>query len=330
VLSLEQKENAELQTRVATLGEQLADMTSARDDATARLQAMTLRAEEADALSKSLRADLDTTRGDLDTTRSDLESARGRLSQAEQDLEQRRAAIGALEVERDELQQGLAASRQATAEQEQLTADAQSQVAALNAQLDELNRQLAQVNAALEASESQVADQKVQIDDLGQRLNLALAKKVEELERYRSEFFGKLREALKDNPDIRIEGDRFLLPSEVLFSSASAELDTEGRREIATVAKELARIASQIPGDLDWVLRVDGHTDRRPIRVAFPSNWELSAARAISIVKFLISEGIDPDHLVAAGFGEHHPIDRGDSEEALRRNRRIELKLTQR
>jgi len=323
VLSLEREEKAELQTRVATLGDRLAQVSTARDDLAAQLQAMTLQAEEAEALSQRLRAD-------LDSTRSHLEGTRAQLSDTEQELTQRQAAIGALEVERDELQQNLQASRQATAEQEQLTAEAQSRVDALNAQLAELNRQLAQVNAALDASESQVADQRVQIEDLGQRLNLALAEKVEELERYRSEFFGKLREALKDNPDIRIEGDRFVLPSEVLFSSASADLDAEGRREIATVAKELARIASQIPSELDWVLRVDGHTDRRPIRVAFPSNWELSSARAISIVKFLISEGIDPDHLVAAGFGEHHPIDPGDSDEAFRRNRRIELKLTSR
>ncbi len=323
VLSLEREENAQLQTRVATLGDQLADMTTARDDLDARLQGMTLRAEESDALSQSLRADLDSTRGDLEGTR-------GQLSQAEQELSQRRAAIDTLEAERDQLQQGLQASRQATEEQQQLTAEAQSRVDALNAQLTELNRQLAQVNAALQASEAQVADQQVQIEDLGQRLNVALAKKVEELERYRSEFFGKLREALKDNPDVRIEGDRFLLPSEVLFSSGSADLDAEGRREIETVARELSKITAQIPPELDWVLRVDGHTDRRPIRKAFPSNWELSSARAINIVKYLISEGIEPEHLVAAGFGQHHPIDTGDSEEALRRNRRIELKLTQR
>ena len=323
VLSLEREEKAALEGRVATLSGELASVTTARDELAARLQATTLRAEESDALSRSLRAD-------LDSTRSDLEGTRTRLSESQEELAERRAAISALEVQRDELQQGLQASRQATAEQERLTADAQSQVDALNAQMEELNRQLAQVNAALDASEAQVADQKVQIEDLGQRLNVALAKKVEELERYRSEFFGKLREALKDNPDVRVEGDRFLLPSEVLFSSASAELDAEGRREIATVAQELAKITKQIPSELDWVLRVDGHTDRRPIRVAFPSNWELSSARATSIVKYLIEQGIPPEHLVAAGFGEHHPIDPGDSEEAFRRNRRIELKLTQR
>jgi len=157
-----------------------------------------------------------------------------------------------------------------------------------------------------------------------------LADKVEELSRYRSEFFGKLREALSDNPDVRIEGDRFVLPSEVLFSSASADLDKRGVKEISTVARTLKEITQQIPDDIGWVLRVDGHTDRRPIRKAFASNWELSSARAISIVKYMISQGIPAEHLVAAGFGQYHPIDPAKSEQAYRRNRRIELKLTSR
>jgi chemotaxis protein MotB len=298
-------------------------MTTERDEVSTRLQAMTARAEEADARARNLR--------------SDLEAARARLSEAEQDLARQRRTVAELETardelsgQRDELQRGLAASRQATEEQEQLTEKAQAQVNELEGQLAALNDQLAQLSAALEASESQVAEQKVVIEDLGRRLNVALAKKVEELARYRSEFFGKLREALKDNPDVRIEGDRFVLPSEVLFSSASAELDAEGRREIETVAEELAKITKQIPDDLDWVLRVDGHTDKRPIHRVFASNWELSSARATSIVKYLIDKGIPPENLVAAGFAQYHPIDPGDSEEAYRRNRRIELKLTSR
>lgn len=323
VLSLEREEKTDLQTRLATLGDQLAAVTTARDELDTRLQAMALRAQEADTLSQRLRADLDSARVDLDSTRT-------QLSQSEEELGRRSVAISALEVKRDELQQGLQASRQETTEQEQLTAEARSRVEALNAQLEELNQQLSQLSAALEASESQVEEQQVEIEHLGQRLNVALAKKVEELARYRSEFFGKLREALKDNPDVRVEGDRFLLPSEVLFSSASADLDAEGRRGIKTVARTLAEITAQIPPDLDWVLRVDGHTDRRPIRRAFASNWELSSARSISIVKYLIDQGIPAEHLVAAGFGQYHPIDPGDSAEALRRNRRIELKLTSR
>lgn len=323
VLSLEREEKTDLQTRLATLGDQLAAVTTARDELDTRLQAMALRAQEADTLSQRLRADLDSARVDLDSTRT-------QLSRSEEELGRRSVAISALEVKRDELQQGLQASRQETTEQEQLTAEARSRVEALNAQLEELNQQLSQLSAALEASESQVEEQQVEIEHLGQRLNVALAKKVEELARYRSEFFGKLREALKDNPDVRVEGDRFLLPSEVLFSSASADLDAEGRRGIKTVARTLAEITAQIPPDLDWVLRVDGHTDRRPIRRAFASNWELSSARSISIVKYLIDQGIPAEHLVAAGFGQYHPIDPGDSAEALRRNRRIELKLTSR
>ncbi|MGD2075426.1 MAG: peptidoglycan -binding protein [Gammaproteobacteria bacterium] len=323
VLSLERKEKAALESQVSSLSANLAAMTTERDEVSTRLQAMTARAEEADARARNLR--------------SDLEAARARLSEAEQDLARQRRTVAELETardelsgQRDELQRGLAASRQATEEQEQLTEKAQAQVNELEGQLAALNDQLAQLSAALEASESQVAEQKVVIEDLGRRLNVALAKKVEELARYRSEFFGKLREALKDNPDVRIEGDRFVLPSEVLFSSASAELDAEGRREIETVAEELAKITKQIPDDLDWVLRVDGHTDKRPIHRVFASNWELSSARATSIVKYLIDKGIPPENLVAAGFAQYHPIDPGDSEEAYRRNRRIELKLTSR
>jgi chemotaxis protein MotB len=323
VLSLEREEKAELNSRVATLGERLAAANTARDELDARLQAMTLRAEESDNLSRQLRAELSGARSELDNTSA-------QLAANEEELSRRSAAISALEVQRGELQQSLQTSQAATAEQEELTAQARSEVQALNAQLSELNQQLAQLSAALQASESQVEEQKVEIEHLGQRLNVALAKKVEELAAYRSEFFGKLREALKDNPDVRVEGDRFLLPSEVLFSSASADLDAEGREGIQTVARTLLEITAQIPPELDWVLRVDGHTDRRPIRRAFPSNWELSAARSISIVKYLIQQGIPAEHLVAAGFGQYHPIDSGDSAEALRRNRRIELKLTSR
>ncbi|MGB5440737.1 MAG: peptidoglycan -binding protein, partial [Gammaproteobacteria bacterium] len=228
------------------------------------------------------------------------------------------------------LQAALRDSRRETSEQEQLSARAQTQVNELNAQIVALRAQLLAIMQALDASESRSSAQKVEIEDLGRRLNLALARRVEELAGYRSEFFGKLRTALKDNPDIRIEGDRFILPSEVLFGSASADLDVGGKREVATVARTLREITAQIPDNLDWVLRVDGHTDKRPVRVAFPSNWELSTARALSIVRYLIDQGIPAEHLVAAGFGEHHPLDRGNSAEAYRRNRRIELKLTSR
>ena len=171
----------------------------------------------------------------------------------------------------------------------------------------------------------------MQIESLGKRLNAALASKVQELSRYRSEFFGRLREVLGNRPGIRIVGDRFVFQSEVLFDVASAELGPAGKEQMGALAQTLKELVVKIPEDIDWVLRVDGHTDKTPISTArFPSNWELSAARAISVVKYLIDQGLPPVRLVAAGFAANRPIDPGVDEIALRRNRRIELKLTQR
>lgn len=229
------------------------------------------------------------------------------------------------------LQQRLAQSQDFAMEQQELSETAQQRVALLNRQLAALQRQLAAVQAALEASEAREREQNVQIADLGRRLNAALASRVQELARYRSEFFGRLREILGDNPNIRIVGDRFVFQAEVLFPSGSDALQQEGREQISQLAGLLRDLAERIPDDIDWVLRVDGHTDRRPIATPlFPSNWELSSARAISVVRLLLQEGIPANRLVAAGFGEHQPLDPQDSEEAYQRNRRIELKLTER
>ena len=169
------------------------------------------------------------------------------------------------------------------------------------------------------------------IADLGQRLNVALAQRVQELSRYRSDFFGRLRAILGERPDIRIVGDRFVFQSEVFFDPGQATLRPEGKAEIDKIAGVLTDLEKQIPSDIAWVLRVDGHTDVRPIASAqFPSNWALSSARAISVVQYLISKGISPQHLVAAGFGEFQPLDTDKTEDAYRKNRRIELKLTER
>jgi chemotaxis protein MotB len=187
------------------------------------------------------------------------------------------------------------------------------------------------VSAALDASEAKAKDQEVQIADLGKRLNVALANKVAELAGYRSEFFGKLREVLGNRPDIQVVGDRFVFQSEVLFDVASADIGDAGKEQLAKFAKSLIEIGAEIPPDIDWILRVDGHTDTRPIRTwQFDSNWELSAARAIAVVKFLVAQGVPPSRLVAAGFGEYRPLDPADDDMAYRRNRRIELKLDQR
>jgi chemotaxis protein MotB len=194
-----------------------------------------------------------------------------------------------------------------------------------------LRRQIAALEAALGASEAKQKDAQIRIADLGQRLNVALAQRVQELSRYRSDFFGKLREILGNRPDIRVVGDRFVFQSEIFFDSGAAVLRPEGRAELDKLAAALSELEKRIPAEIDWVLRVDGHTDTRPVAPTSPfkSNWQLSAERAISVVQYLISKGIPPQRLVAAGFGEFQPIDPGTTEEAFSRNRRIELKLTE-
>jgi chemotaxis protein MotB len=212
-----------------------------------------------------------------------------------------------------------------------VSAKALAQVETLNEQLAALRQQLATLNTALDASEKKQVQSQQKITDLGQRLNLALAKDVQELSNYRSDFFGKLRTILGNRPDIRVVGDRFVLQSEIFFDTSRADLKPEGRAELDKVAGAIVELEKQIPPDLAWVLRVDGHTDVRPISGGqFKSNWDLSAARAIAVVQYLIDKGVEPDRLVAAAFGQYDPIDPGTTDDAYRRNRRIEFKLTER
>jgi chemotaxis protein MotB len=205
-----------------------------------------------------------------------------------------------------------------------------AQVEVLNQQIAALRRQLGAIEQALEASEKRDRESQTRIADLGQRLNVALAQRVQELSRYRSDFFGRLRAILGNRPDIRIVGDRFVFQSEVFFDTGQAVLKPEGRTELDKIAVAMLELNRQIPQEIAWVLRVDGHTDVRPIGGGTRTNWDLSAARAIAVVQYLMSRGMSPQRLVAAGFGEFQPIDPGTSEEAYSRNRRIELKLTER
>ncbi len=256
-----------------------------------------------------------------ETTKEDLLAA---IAEAESDLEDRDKNIREIESSLEESGELLLA-------EQELSEKAKLEVVLLNRQLAALRRQLSRLEAALDVAESKAEEQKIEIADLGQRLNLALAARVEELAKYRSEFFGRLREVIGERDDIRIVGDRFVFQSEVLFPSGSAELEPEGKVQLARLANALVEIAAEIPDDLDWNLRIDGHTDTRPISTAaFPSNWELSQARALSGARLLAEQGIDENRLVAAGFGEFHPLVDGDSAAALARNRRIELKFDQR
>jgi len=266
----------------------------------------------------------------------------------EDEVARMRASLAGAESERDKLKNaadaasagaGSAAEANARAStlagaldsEKLLSAKARAQVELLNQQIDALRRQLTALQQALDVTEKKDQASQEKIADLGQRLNVALAQRVQELSRYRSDFFGRLRTILGDRPDIRIVGDRFVFQSEVFFDAGQAVLKPEGRAEIDKLAGLLADLERQIPTDIAWVLRVDGHTDVRPIASAqFPSNWALSSARAISVVQYLIQRGISPQHLVAAGFGEFQPLDTDKTEDAYRKNRRIELKLTER
>ncbi len=212
-----------------------------------------------------------------------------------------------------------------------LSAQALAQVDALNQQIVALRRQLAAIQDALDVSESAGKGQQEKIADLGSRLNLALAQKVQELARYRSDFFGRLRQILGSRPDIRVVGDRFVFQSSVLFDSARAEVNPAGRQSLDSLAAAIVDLEREIPPDLPWILRIDGHTDSKAISGGpFKSNWELSAARAIAVVQYLAAKGVEPSRLAAAGFGEFQPLDAGTDDDSFARNRRIELKLTER
>ncbi len=227
---------------------------------------------------------------------------------------------------------GAAANANAELDKEkQISERAAAQIDILNQQIAALRRQLAAIEAALAASEGKDKDAQAKIADLGSRLNVALAQKVQELARYRSDFFGRLRQILGERPGVRVVGDRFVFQSEVLFDSGQAVVNSAGHAELDQLAAALIQLEREIPPDLPWVMRVDGHTDAKPIKSAsYASNWELSAARAIAVVEYLAGRGVDPHRLVAAGFGQYQPIEAATTDDANRKNRRIELKLTER
>lgn len=260
----------------------------------------------------------------LATLTSSLESARG-----EQDRLQ-----GLLETDdTDDDGDSIIAGLQSQVESEQaISREALNQVELLNQQLSALRRQIGALEDALEASESRDRESQTRIANLGARLNVALAQRVQELSQFRSDFFGRLRQILSQRSDIRVVGDRFVFQSEVLFDSGSAEINPGGSAELARLAEAVLELEAAIPSEINWVIRVDGHTDARPLSGTglYATNWELSTGRATSVVRFLVDQGVSPEHLMAAGFGEFQPIAEGEDPESLARNRRIEFKLTER
>lgn len=305
--------NTDLATQRRSVEVLRAERERANTDLAAQRKSIDEATAERDRLSSLLR---DATR-EIETKTGDMQKE---IERQRLELTRLAASLAAANNEKGKLFADLTEEQKQTAEQKAAAIRLTSEVAGLK---DELAR----LASLLDASESKAKEQQAQIVDLGQKLNRALASRVEELARYRSEFFGKLREALAGQRDVQIVGDRFVFQSEVLFPSGSAQLQTGGEKQLASVAQRLVDIASKIPKDIKWVLQVDGHTDDRPIRSPqFPSNWELSSARAIAVVKFLHDQGIPNENLVAAGYGEYQPLSSTDTA----RNRRIELKLTNR
>lgn len=246
-----------------------------------------------------------------------LDASRNRLMQQTADAEARAERLANMNQELDD--------------KDQLSSSQQNMILRLSSQIASLQNQLRQITKALNLQKEMTADKDGELEDVSRRLNTLLAERVNELEQYQSEFFSRLRNILAANENIRIVGDRFLLPSELLFASGSAQLGPEGKRELDKLAGVLLEVVKTIPADLDWILRIDGHTDIIPINTPqFPSNWELSTARAVAVVRYLADQNVPQKRMAAAGFGEFFPVADGTTPDALQKNRRIEIKLTDR
>ena len=352
MLALERGANVDLRLDLAQLSEELQASVVTRDEMTSRAESLSLSLSESEARSTALSRELDDAfktmmadKGTIETQASELATLSNQIAalralkqRLEEDVAVLSQRLHDSETAKAKAEDALAASRtevarstSALSDEREISETARAQVALLNQQMAALRTQLRQLASLLDASEIVAEQQKVQISSLGQRLNAALASRVQELARYRSEFFGRLREVLGDRPGVRIVGDRFVFQSEVLFATGSAEIGPDGRGQIEQFAATLGEVAQRIPTEIDWILRVDGHTDVIPIRtLQYPSNWELSTARATSVVKYLTDLGIPAKRLAATGFGEFQPLDSRRTAAAYGRNRRIELKLTQR
>ena len=359
LLNLERKANEDLSAELARISDSLADATRERDALEAQLAdtSTTLSIREGEierlaALQQETQTALQTAQltleqrvATLESTEAALTDSQRRIEELELTLEDRiaaleasRSALADSEAERAATQTELAAlsarnaaSLQRVDELEEKNAASQAEIVRMTNAVTALRLRIEELTTLLAEKEAQAARDKIAIASLGKSLNNALASRVQELQRFRSEFFGRLRDVLRGRDDVRIVGDRFVFQSEVLFAQGQADIAAEGETQLAQLAVALNQIAAEIPDDIDWVLQVEGHTDDIPVRAGrFADNWDLSTERALSVVRFLAGQGLPPNRLAAAGYGEFQPLDRADSDEARRRNRRIEMKLTQR
>lgn len=366
LLNIERKATADLTAELASITTQLTAATEERDTLAAQLlqsqderdviaaqlaEATTtlgvremeirrLQALQADneAALAAAQASLADRLAALEVAEATLAATQAELTSVERTLEERIAALeasqAALETSEDKLADATASNVTSLArisELETENAASQLEVAQMTNAVTALRLRIEELTGLLAEKEAQMARDKIAIASLGKSLNNALASRVQELQRFRSEFFGRLRDILRGREDVRIVGDRFVFQSEVLFAQGQADIGPEGQTQLAQLAIALNQIAMEIPDDIDWILQVEGHTDNIPVRAGrFADNWDLSTERALSVVRFLAGQGLPANRLAAAGYGEFQPLDSAESDEARRRNRRIEMKLTQR
>ena len=352
LLNLERKANDDLVAELARISGNLADATRERDALEAQLAdtsttldqreseiaRLTARQADSQAALVAAQATLADRIAALETAEAALADSRDRIAALELTLEERVAALEASEAGRQQAESDLAeATAQNTLSMARITkletenAASQAEVVRMTNALAALRLRIEELTSLLAEKEAQAARDKIAIASLGKSLNNALASRVQELQRFRSEFFGRLRDVLRGRDDVRIVGDRFVFQSEVLFGQGQADIAAAGEQQLAKLAIALNQIAAEIPEDIDWVLQVEGHTDDIPVRAGrFADNWDLSTERALSVVRFLTTQGLPPNRLAAAGYGEFQPLDSAGTDEARRRNRRIEMKLTQR
>ena len=322
---------SKLNAELAALASSLSMEKSAKVQALTQVEELSVSLASSQTQAQSLQLRLDETATLLSQTQAQLEGSQEEAARLTADINALAELKRQLESEIATRLAEVETTRDKLTVQTELSAKSAAQVELLNRQMAALRSQLDEISASLELARATSKAKEMQIEDLGRQLNLALANKVNQLARYRSDFFGKLREVLGNRDDIVIVGDRFVVPAGLLFPSGSDQLGDGGRLQLDQIASTLREVTAQVPADIDWVLRIDGHTDRQPINSArFPSNWELSSARAIAIVKHLIDAGIPPQRLAANGFGEFQPLERGTDPAALARNRRIEIQLTNR
>lgn len=331
---------SELATIASLLGKERDETARLSSELAASTQALAKAQDDILSLSSQLAKSEDSNASQLEQLRAlnaQLAAATARndeleasLVTARQDIQDKQAALAALTQDKDALTTRLSQSEADLSSQQELNDESKLEIERLIAATLTLRNELNELRALLAEREAQSLADKVTIASLGKKLNEALASRVQELQRFKSDFFGRLRDVLGTRGDVTIVGDRFVFQSEVLFDQGQASLGEDGKAQLQQISQALLEISQDIPSDIAWILQVDGHTDDVPVAGVYADNWHLSTERALSVVRFLINQGVPSERLAATGYGEFQPIAQGTSLDARRRNRRIELKFTQR